>query len=74
MIQSFCRLQIENMTNDCNFSMYYFNRYIDNNGLSQIPDGSFAGQTNMQVLSLADNDIEAIQTSLFDDLTALKSL
>ncbi|XP_060555809.1 uncharacterized protein LOC132716530 [Ruditapes philippinarum] len=48
--------------------------YIENNQLSQIPDGSMTGHTNLQQLYLTNNQINYIQSGLFTDLTALTHL
>ncbi|XP_053385192.1 uncharacterized protein LOC123535922 isoform X1 [Mercenaria mercenaria] len=45
--------------------------YIENNQLSQIPDGSFNGMTNLKRLYLTGNNIDFIQSGLFTDLTGL---
>ncbi|XP_052265940.1 uncharacterized protein LOC127868328 [Dreissena polymorpha] len=47
---------------------------VSNNGMSQINDGAFVGQTNLETLTMSSNDIPEIQKNLFANLTGMKYL
>ena len=47
---------------------------MNGNGLSQINDGAFVGQSSLETLRLSNNDLTEIQSGLFTDLTGLRVL
>ena len=56
------------------FNDAIFSRYLDNNLLELIPDGSLTGMNNLKRLDMSDNQLTEITDGMFDDLTALTYL
>ena len=51
-----------------------FSLALDHNDISEIPEGSLNGLTNLDVLKLHDNQINSIAPGVFDSLRILKAL
>ena len=48
--------------------------YLNNNDLSELPDGVFEGVANLQYLRLYENDLSELPDSVFDGLSNLGTL
>lgn len=54
--------------------VYIFFSYLEDNEITGIPDGSLAGQTNLQIFSMYNNKLTEITATTFTSATNLQTL